>query len=347
MDQFLTDQFLTDRSLIDYPPEFLPTQERVVLAEERGAVVLPIKISANPSEVTYTWSRNGQLLVKDGPTRHHLKSDGALEIWNLTRDDAGFYQIDLRNEEGENEMLVKVDVLYSPRIHRISDPAEVMVGGSVELVCTADANPVCSNMVIWKWTGQGREVTEDDQLFMNNTTKLIIEDAKRSDAGRYECSADNGISPEATASAQLIVQFKPELQKAVELSKVAVSGDETTTAILTCKAEGIPNVEFDWAKNGVTLDPNNPRYLQTTLHEGPLHTAQLSIVNASAALDYATFTCTAQNPLGLDVFDIHLVSSSRPDPPTGLKVLSKTHNSVTLAWSAGFNGGLEQTFQVR
>lgn len=37
----------------------------------------------------------------------------------------------------------------------------------------------------------------------------------------------------------------------------------------------------------------------------------------------------------------------RPDPPTGLQVASVTHNSVTLQWTAGFDGGLEQKFRVR
>ncbi|XP_078392327.1 nephrin [Cetorhinus maximus] len=330
-----------------HAPEFSPDQVGIVQAEEQGAVVIPIQITANPPEVTYTWSRNGQLLVKDGPTRHHLKADGSLEIWNLTRNDAGIYRIHLRNEEGENEMLIKLEVKYSPRISGITDPAEVDLGGSVELVCTADANPVTSHMVIWRWIGEGRKVTESDQVYLDSTTKLIIEAATQSDAGSYECLADNGIAPVTTARAQLIVRFKPKLQKGVHLSKEAVAGDGSSTATLICKAEGIPDVEFYWAKNGVALDPNNPRYLQTTLHEGPLHTGQLNIINASASLDYATFTCTAQNPLGLDTFDIHLVSTGRPDPPTGLALLRKTHNSVTLSWAAGFNGGLEQTFQIR
>ncbi|XP_041038585.1 nephrin, partial [Carcharodon carcharias] len=195
--------------------------------------------------------------------------------------------------------------------------------------------------------GEGRKVTESDQVYLDRTTKLILGSAMRSDAGSYECLADNGIAPVSTARAQLIVRFKPEIQKGVHLSKEAVAGDGISTATLNCKAEGIPDVEFYWAKNGVALDSNNPRYLQTTLHEGPLHTAQLNIINASASLDYATFTCTAQNPLGLDMFDIHLVSTGRPDPPTGLAVMRKTHNSLTLSWGAGFNGGLEQTFQIR
>ncbi|XP_072326166.1 nephrin-like [Scyliorhinus torazame] len=330
-----------------HAPEFLSSQVRIVLGHEHGAVIIPIEISANPSEVTYTWSKNGKLLIKDGPTRHHLRVDGSLEIWNLTRYDAGLYRIHVRNEEGGSERMLKLDVKYSPQISHVTDPAEVDVGGRIELICTADTNPVISNMVTWRRTGEGWEVSPSDQVFLNETTKLVIAGAKRGDAGSYECSADNGIPPVATARAQLIVRFKPEIQKGVDLSKVAVVGDGTSTATLNCKAEGIPDVEFYWAKHGVTLDPNYPRYLQTILHEGGLHTAELSVVNASAALDYATFTCTAQNSLGLDTFDIHLVSISRPDPPTGLSVLSKSHNSVTLAWNQGFNGGLEQTFQIR
>ncbi|XP_067837703.1 nephrin, partial [Heptranchias perlo] len=329
-----------------YPPEFSEGQLRVVQAMERGAAVIPIKVTANPPEVTYTWSRNGQVLVKDGPSRHHLKEGGTLEIWNLIRDDSGFYKIHLRNEEGENEALLKLDVQYSARIYSIGDPTEVDLGESVEMVCEADANPVRNKMVTWKWTGQGREIIEEDQIFMHNATKLIIEVAKRSDAGIYECGADNGIPPGATSRAQLIVRYKPELRKGVHLSKVAVLGDGMNSATLSCKAEGIPDVEFNWAKTGVSLDLSNPRYSQVTFHEGPLHTSQLTITNASAAQDYAIFTCTAQNPLGLDFFDIQLVSTSRPDSPTGLTMLSKTHNSITLEWSEGFNGGLEQSFQV-
>ncbi|RXM95781.1 Nephrin [Acipenser ruthenus] len=108
-------------------------------------------------------------------------------------------------------------------------------------------------------------------------------------------------------------QVKPELQKGVHLSKVATSGDGSKTATLSCKAEGIPKVEYSWAKNGVGLDLNHPRYSEDTVHEGALHTSTLTIINASAALDYAIFTCTARNKLGLDVFHIQLVSTKKPE----------------------------------
>ncbi|XP_051901328.1 nephrin [Pristis pectinata] len=332
---------------IRYAPQFQEDQVRSVEGVERAAVVIPLRVSANPRNVTYTWSRNREVLVKAGPTRHHLKSDGSLEIWNLTRFDAGVYKINVKNDEGENETFIRLEMLYSPRIYSISDPTEVEVGGTVEMVCTVDANPVSSKMVQWIWMGQGRNVTEEDQVFMGNTTKLVIRGAVRGDTTRYRCTADNGIPPAVSVMAQLIVQFKPELQKGVELGKSAVAADGTKSAILRCKAEGVPDVEFSWAKNGVNLDPSNPRYTQRTTHEGPLHTGELTIGNASAALDFGTYSCTARNPLGTDIFDIQLVRTGPPDPPSDLTLVRKSHNSVTLAWSSGFNGGLTQSFRVR
>ncbi|XP_043935263.1 nephrin [Protopterus annectens] len=331
-----------------YPPEFAVDQVTFVEAVEDGAVLIPLKVSANPPDITYTWSFKGEDLVKEGVKRYHLREMGALEIWNLTRADAGDYKIHCKNTEGENQTVIKLIVHYSPSVKSIGDPTEVDIGGTAEIICVADAVPIKSDMFTWKWLGNDeREFTADQQVVQEATGKLIIRDAKRSDAGRYQCNIDNGIPPPAKGDAKLIVRFKPEIQRGVHLSKVAASGDGRSTATLTCKAEGVPNVEFSWARQGVTIDLNNPRYSEKTVHEGALHTSFLTIVNVSAALDYAVFTCTAKNPLGIDVFDIQLVSTSRPDPPTELIVANFSHNSVTLQWKAGFNGGLEQKFRVR
>jgi len=39
--------------------------------------------------------------------------------------------------------------------------------------------------------------------------------------------------------------------------------------------------------------------------------------------------------------------SGKPDSPYGLRFINATHDSVTLSWQPGFNGGLPQRFQVR
>uniref|UniRef100_H3AR28 NPHS1 adhesion molecule, nephrin n=1 Tax=Latimeria chalumnae TaxID=7897 RepID=H3AR28_LATCH len=332
-----------------YPPEFAEDQVKLVQAVEHYAALIPLKVSANPAEVTHVWSFKGQVLLKEGAPRHHLKEDGSLEIWNLTRADSGNYRIRCKNDEGENETSIRLDVHCKQRISWWWWLCWVGRGGGVGIqfsIAYYCFNAWFSFPLVCQGDEE-RTFTPEQQIVQGATGKLVITEATRSDAGRYKCTVDNGIPPPVDGEARLVVRFTPEILKGLHLSKVATLGDGSSTATLICKAEGVPNVDFSWAKKGVALDLENPRYSEKTIHEGSIHTSLLSIANVSAVLDYAVFTCTARNPLGLDVFDIQLVSTSRPDPPTELKCVSFSHNSVTLQWTAGFNGGLEQKFRVR
>ena len=60
------------------------------------------------------------------------------------------------------------------------------------------------------------------------------------------------------------------------------------------------------------------------------------------ASDYATYECVAHNELGSQRQQIVLGRPSAPDPPLGLQVVNVTHDSATLSWQAGFDGGEEQ-----
>ncbi|XP_068097949.1 nephrin [Hyperolius riggenbachi] len=334
-----------------FPPEFTDDQPKIVQGVEHGTALIPVHIRANPSQVNYTWSLQGRILVREGAFRHQLHSNGSLEILSVTRADSGVYNVSCVNKEGTNTMLIQLDIHYSPTILSLVDPVEVDLGGRAEIVCAADANPAAEAKFQWTWLGEEeRDLSSLEQEVSGLTARLVIPEVKRSDAGRYECMVDNGVPPPIKANSRLIVRFKPEIQKAPHLCKVAAPGDGKSTASLVCKAEGIPKVAFSWAKNGVTLDfndPKNSRYSEEKHHEQWVHSTTLVIVNVSAVHDYAIFTCTATNDLGVDSFPIHLVSTSRPDPPTDFKILNHTESSITLGWSAGFNGGLEQRFRVR
>lgn len=52
------------------------------------------------------------------------------------------------------------------------------------------------------------------------------------------------------------------------------------------------------------------RYEEKTMVTGTIHTSVLTVINVSAALDYAIFTCTARNSMGEDSLDIQLLSTS-------------------------------------
>ncbi|XP_037676308.1 nephrin isoform X2 [Choloepus didactylus] len=333
-----------------YPPEFLGEQVLSVTALEQGKALLPVSVSANPAPEAFNWTFRGYRLSPAGGPRHRILSGGALQLWNVTRADDGLYQLHCQNSEGTAEALVRLDVHYAPTIRALQDPTEVDVGGSVEIVCTADANPILPGMFRWERLGEEEEnqgLGDMEMMSKGSTGRLRIHSAKLDQAGPYQCIADNGVAPPARGLVRLVVRFAPQVEHPTPLTKVAAAGDSTSSATLHCRARGVPNIIFTWKKNGVPLDLQDPRYTEHTYHQGGVHSSLLTIANVSAAQDYALFTCTATNPLGSDHTNIQLVSISRPDPPSGLKVVSMTPSSVGLEWKPGFDGGLPQRFRIR
>ncbi|XP_058436435.1 nephrin isoform X3 [Marmota monax] len=334
-----------------YRPEFLGEQELVVTAVEQGQALLPVLVSANPAPEAFNWTFRGYRLSPAGGPRHRILPGGALQLWNVTRADDGFYQLHCQNSEGTAEALVRLDVHYAPTIRALQDPTEVNVGGSVDIVCTADANPILPEMFNWERLGEEEEedhsLDDMEKISKGSTGRLRIHHAKLTQAGAYQCIVDNGVAPPARGLVRLVVRFAPQVEHPTPLTKVAAAGDSTSSATLHCRARGVPNIIFTWSKNGVPLDLQDPRYTEHTYHQGGVHSSLLTIANVSAAQDYALFTCTATNPLGSDHTNIQLVSISRPDPPLGFKVISMTPHSVGLEWKPGFDGGLPQRFRIR
>ncbi|XP_076832454.1 nephrin isoform X2 [Brachyhypopomus gauderio] len=330
-----------------FPPEFSAEQPADVETTEDEAITLPIMVSANPDDISCAWTFHGQSVNKERDHRYHFLEGWALQIWNVSRRDAGLYTVECSNAEGNQSTKVKLDVQYAPSVRMKADPVWVNVGDTADLLCIADANPITHDMFSWKWMGDGNieELGEESQD--EATGLLTLYEVTRARAGPYQCTVDNGIAPPASVVGQLIVRFAPELQKGAQWRKVATRGDGSTNADVVCQAEGVPRVQFTWAKNRVPLDLTNPRYMERTVKQGSIHTSTLTVVNVSALLDYAVFTCTAHNSQGEDTLDIQLLSTSYPDPPSEVKVLGAGPDSVTLEWMPGFDGGLTQNFRVR
>ena len=55
----------------------------------------------------------------------------------------------------------------------------------------------------------------------------------------------------------------------------------------------------------------------------------------------------ATNIWGSSSHQVILVTTSQPDVPLALSVLSSSYNSVTLGWQPGFDGGFQQFFRIR
>ncbi|XP_061436056.1 uncharacterized protein LOC133361188 [Lethenteron reissneri] len=93
-----------------FAPELQEGQPVTFSVLEKGAALLKIETRANPPEVTVEWSRAGQILVKKGVARYVLKEGGSLEVWNVTRADAGDYDAAMTNAEGTGRATLRLDV---------------------------------------------------------------------------------------------------------------------------------------------------------------------------------------------------------------------------------------------
>lgn len=134
------------------------------------------------------------------------------------------------------------------------------------------------------------------------------------------------------------------MDHSAQLSKSA--GDEGQQAKLICRAQGAPNISFEWSREGTPLTASD-KYAFTT--------RQLDIVTWESVLeiagirsaDYGLYDCVARNEMGTNKFQVTLSGISRPDPPLALHVVNVSHDSVDLAWKPGFNGGLPQAYRLR
>ncbi|CAL8356291.1 unnamed protein product, partial [Arctogadus glacialis] len=260
-----------------YPPEFSPAQPRLVQVTEEDTAVLPLLVSANPEELTCTWLHHQDTLITDRDILYQWYEDYSLQIRNVTRRHTGKYTVQCTNEEGRRHTTITLDVLYSPGVRPKSAEVRVDLGAMADLICAADANPAAAFSWAWLWgkvevsadlfLPRGRHVAQEgegEMEFEEETMEeefgvLTIQEVTRAHAGRYQCTADNGIAPPASAEVELVVCFGPEIKKGVQWSKVASRGDGSVEAEVLCRAEGIPPVSFSWDKNNVPMDFENPR----------------------------------------------------------------------------------------
>ncbi|NXN92826.1 NPHN protein, partial [Rhinopomastus cyanomelas] len=137
------------RLLLRHPPQFTSSPGALVVALEHSGVELPVSVLAHPPVEGCDWSLDGRPLLPEGSPRHRLLPGGSLAIGNLSRGDAGTYGVSCRNSEGQASTHLHLRVHYPPAIVRVQDPVEVPEGGTAELLCLADGNPLPTGSLSW------------------------------------------------------------------------------------------------------------------------------------------------------------------------------------------------------
>lgn len=319
-----------------------PTDISITTREVPGLIVLNCSAHGNPTDLTYTWSKNGGAVTVDG-AKYTLTSEGSLHIRNPRRTEAGQYTCAVSNTAGEATISATVNVEYAPSI-TTGNSLTITLNQNQELACAANANPRPDSFITW--SRQGFDISMHTVIFHNGQGILQIGNVTKSDAGMYTCHADNGIEPKTQKDINVIIRYKPEIDYSVPHKIAKTTGQ---TALLRCHAEGAPVVRFRWLQRGTEVNLTSSHYTLDIRQNAKYtnHYESRLIISQVEIFDYGIYVCEAYNDLGKSTFRIHLERTSSPEAPTDLRILSFTHRSVTLNWTAGFDGGLPQAFQVR
>ena len=143
----------------------------------------------------------------------------------------------------------------------------------------------------------------------------------------------------------------PRIIQSRENKKAAAASKGT--AVLSCLAEGAPNITFTWRRQaaelattiGSTTTPN--KYDIVSHRLDPLTWISRFTVRDINTADFGIYECVARNGEGaMARAAVALVEPSRPDTPAAFRLLNTTADSVSLGWRPGFNGGSEQIYRV-
>ncbi|XP_058810158.1 nephrin isoform X2 [Phymastichus coffea] len=346
------DRSIHDSTMLNilYKPVFEKIAAGDLVGLEGEPFVVSLSAHANPSAITYIWSRDG-LPLSNGAAGARIAARGStLNITRLERNDAGTYNCEAMNEEGSTFFELNLTVQYPVTLIRTSTSGVVYpAGNEAKLFCEVEGSPLGAEYVSWYKDGTnvaelgGHYIT----YFANKTSFLRIRRPTERDVGEYKCNINNGINNVTSEPILFITNFKPEMANSHLTKKAAVNSG--ASAQLYCKARGSPLPQFTWVFNGKPILSNmtDYKYKLTYMNLSELYSQSILTVQHVSQSDYGKYECQAHNNMGHATELIGLDVTSPPDEPTDLEVVNVTHDSVTLTWKRGFDGGLPTSHQIR
>ncbi|XP_069093155.1 hemicentin-2 isoform X1 [Pleurodeles waltl] len=272
-----------------------PGERQDVLVIRLGqSVILQCESNAVP-EPLITWYKDGHQL----PTS---TTQQRLEIANAQVSDSGIYVCKVTNVAGEAERTFSLSVQVPPVFEDTAlETVKQTSGHPVTLSCQAEGNP--PPVLTWLKDGSPLENRPERGVLVRGAL-VQISRLQPVHGGRYTCIAHNS-QGQARKEFLLEVQVAPRILDAgVPRERSATERQEVT---LECVAEGTPEPEIAWLKDGRLLE----------LHSDPRSSLSADgrslVLTAPQASDAGTYTCRARNTAGEDtkvfVLNIHV-------PPT-------------------------------
>ncbi|XP_075439528.1 cell adhesion molecule CEACAM8-like isoform X2 [Ascaphus truei] len=213
--------------------------------------------------------------------------DGSLQISDLVTSDRGNYTVQIQaNTQLQYTVSLPVyESVTKPVVTAsTSQPQE---NGTVTLTCgTANAE-----RILW---GRGSATLPPGARLSPNNRTVTFSKISRSDAGGYQCQAENPISKSLSDTYTLIVSYGPD-DLTLTGSVLVAAGSPVS---LQCGAGSVPPATYKWRHNGTALNTQQSelRIPGAEPQDGGNYTCEVynSVTQRSAAISlYVTVNETA------------------------------------------------------
>ncbi|XP_014257942.1 obscurin isoform X8 [Cimex lectularius] len=194
------------------------------------------------------------------PTHHNLKEcTYTLTNPSCKHENTGQVSFTAENNSGRAETSAHLDVILKPEVKSFKDIAGIPYEDA-QFTAYLNSNPRAA--VVWR--KDGKKLENDDHYSIetddtNEVYKLNIKHLLLEDGGTYTISAVNKVG-ECSADARLKIHMQePEFTKGLEDIQVR----EYAQLDLKVRAQGVPNPEIQWSKDGEDLKDSEELSLET------------------------------------------------------------------------------------
>ncbi|KAK3517991.1 hypothetical protein QTP70_030324, partial [Hemibagrus guttatus] len=200
------------------------------------------------------------------------------------------YQLQNQNKSAQSSRTLHV--LYGPRNTSVSasPSASVLLGSSVSLSCSSDANPAVLNYTWYRENGE--QIGTGNHLTINTTDSTH--------RGLYYCRAQNQHG-DHNSSVVLDVQYTPPTPPlnptpppdAPQVSPSSSCNSTQELIMCSCEVHGNPSPKLEWSVSGQTPS--------TIREESVNYTTSRSFISIHQSFtDMFTLQCVGSNTLGTD-----------------------------------------------
>ncbi|XP_047530599.1 hemicentin-1 isoform X1 [Vanessa atalanta] len=225
-------------------PPVLNTGPQAQAQEGRQLNLTCSSVGGSPSPII-KWYRDGSIRALEaemivGKTRVE-PTVAVLTLEPSREDDGATFRCDVKNRamrEGQQlEATVDLSVNYFPRVEiGPENPLRVEVDGTANMVCKVDAKPKVSGV---RWTREGK--------YISNSFNHMIQRVTVQDAGKYICSADNGLGHPGENEIYLDVLYPPN----VVVDSKTYEAEEGGNVEIKCEVSSNPEpISIEWTMEG-------------------------------------------------------------------------------------------------